>query len=360
MSLAESLEQIANHLRLGRFPNEQAVSQGVVLRILNELGWDTYNPEIVWPEYSLGGRRVDFALCFPPRKPSVFIEVKQPGKGDGADQQLFEYAFHEGVPMAVLTDGKTWSFYLPAEQGNFEERRVYKLDLIERNYHESTEKLIKYLAYDRIVNGQAIEEARKDYRDRNRRQLAQQSIPEAWKELVESEDPSLFDRLSSEVESKCGVKPDLDDVKSFLDSFNPGQAPSLSSSVVHHHYEPGPAIIRQTGHGLHQFTLRGQNRMCRNAKEVMVEVLRMFANADPEFAKRCANDPENLGRSRTYISNDPSELYPNAPHLAENHEHFHPDWVVATNLSNDAKQKVLKMACRVAGLAWGTDLKVDF
>jgi predicted type IV restriction endonuclease len=146
MALANSLEQIVNHLRLGRFPNEQAVSQGVVLRVLSELGWDTYHPETVWPEYSLGGRRVDFALCFPARKPSVFIEVKQPGKGDGADLQLFEYAFHQGVPMAVLTDGKTWSFYLPAEQGNYEERRVYKLDLVERNFQESAEKLAKYLA----------------------------------------------------------------------------------------------------------------------------------------------------------------------------------------------------------------------
>ncbi len=358
MALADSLEQIVNHLRLGRFPNEQAVSQGVVLRVLSELGWDTYHPETVWPEFALSGRRADFALCFPARKPVVFIEVKQPGKGDGADLQLFEYAFHEGVPMAVLTDGKTWSFYLPAEQGNIEERRVYKLDLVERNYSESAEKLIKYLAYERIVSGQALEEARKDYRDRNRRQLASQSIPDAWRELIESEDPSLFDRLSGEVESKCGVIPDLDDVKAFLDTLKPERPTVTRPPVSIRSVEGGAAIVRQSGNGPHQFIFRGNSRQCRNAKEVMVEVLRMFANADPSFAKRCANDPENLGRSRTYISNDPNELYPNAPHLAENHERFHPDWVVATNLSNDAKVKVLKMACRVAGASWGSDLQI--
>jgi hypothetical protein len=326
---------------------------------LSELGWDTYHPETVWPEYSLGGRRVDFALCFPARKPSVFIEVKQPGKGDGADLQLFEYAFHQGVPMAVLTDGKTWSFYLPAEQGNYEERRVYKLDLVERNFQESAEKLAKYLAYERIANGQALDDARKDYRDRNRRQLARQSIPEAWKEIIETADPSLFDRLSNEVESKCGVKPDLDDVKAFLDTLSPGRAPVIKSPIQSRPTETSEVVVRQPGQGFHQFTYRDKTRQCRNAKEVMVEVLRMFANADPTFAKRCANDSENLGRSRTYISNDPSELYPNAPHLAENHEKFHPDWVVATNLSNSAKEKVLKMACRVAEANWGTDLQIS-
>ena len=35
-------------------------------------------------------------------------------------------------PFVVLTDGETWSFYLPAEQGSYEDRRVYKLDLFER------------------------------------------------------------------------------------------------------------------------------------------------------------------------------------------------------------------------------------
>lgn len=33
----------------------------------------------------------------------------------------------------MLTDGKTWSFYLSAEQNSYEERRVYKLrDLYEQ------------------------------------------------------------------------------------------------------------------------------------------------------------------------------------------------------------------------------------
>jgi hypothetical protein len=36
----------------------------------------------------------------------VFIEVKQIGRSDGGERQLFEYAFHRGVPMTILTDGQ--------------------------------------------------------------------------------------------------------------------------------------------------------------------------------------------------------------------------------------------------------------
>ena len=72
---------------------------------------------------------MDYALCHPPREPLVMVEVKQIGQSKGADHQLFEYAFHKGVPMAVLTDGQEWHFFLPTEQGDYGERRVYKLDL---------------------------------------------------------------------------------------------------------------------------------------------------------------------------------------------------------------------------------------
>lgn len=41
MSLETTIADITARLRQGKFPNEQAVSQGIVLRCLQELGWDT-------------------------------------------------------------------------------------------------------------------------------------------------------------------------------------------------------------------------------------------------------------------------------------------------------------------------------
>ncbi len=88
--LADKLTEIRNTLQTGSLPNEASVSQGVVLPILNALGWNVFDTQKVCPEYSVGGRRVDFALCVHPRSPAVFLEVKLDGREDGGDRQLFE------------------------------------------------------------------------------------------------------------------------------------------------------------------------------------------------------------------------------------------------------------------------------
>ena len=110
MSLDKHIEKIRLSIKDGHFTNEAAVSHGIVLRLLHALSWPAFDIQIVCPEYSLRGRRVDYALCHPPGKPIAFVEVKRIGQSGGAEKQLFEYAFHEGVPLAILTDGQEWNF----------------------------------------------------------------------------------------------------------------------------------------------------------------------------------------------------------------------------------------------------------
>ena len=216
MPLDTTLADITVRLRENGFPNEQAISQGIVLRLLRELGWDTYDTAVVWPEYQTGGGRADFALCHPPSKPAIFIEVKHVGRAEGAVQQALQYAFHCGVPFVVLTDGRSWSFYLPAEQGDYDERRVYKLDLYERSPREAAETFRRYLARENVGSGKSLGAARTEYRNRNRRSQAKTAIPEAWRELVQKRDSRLLESLADAVESKVGFPPDADDVVAFL------------------------------------------------------------------------------------------------------------------------------------------------
>ncbi len=133
MQIERTIENIVHSLREGQFANEQSFSQGIVLPILRDLGWDVFNTNAVWPEYSTGEGRVEFALCAPLGKPKCFVEVKQQGKAEDGVKQALEYAFHTGAQFVTLTDGQTWSFYLPAEQGSYEDRRVFMLDLFERS-----------------------------------------------------------------------------------------------------------------------------------------------------------------------------------------------------------------------------------
>lgn len=143
--LGNHIKSIQEGIKTGCYLNQAAISQGIVLRILQAPSWPTYDVKIVFPEYPLNGRRVDFALCHPPNRPVALIEIKPPGQSGTGERQLFEYAFHKGAPFAILTDGQEWHFFLPAEPGDYGERRVYKLDIVERDAHQRSFILIDWI-----------------------------------------------------------------------------------------------------------------------------------------------------------------------------------------------------------------------
>ena len=177
MNLQEHIKEIQKAIRAGQFINEAAVSRGVVMRVLQVLNWPVFETNIVWPEYPLESLKVDYALCDPPNKPTVIIEVKNIGNLEGADSKLFEYAFRAGVPMAILTDGQEWHFYLPAGKGSISERRFYKLDILERELDETVNRFERYLAYENIRNGGAIKNAHADHDNDSKLREVERNIP---------------------------------------------------------------------------------------------------------------------------------------------------------------------------------------
>lgn len=365
MSLETTLSDITIRLRQGKFPNEQAISQGVILRVFQELGWDTWDTTVVWPEYQTGEGRADFALCHPASKPSVFTEVKQPGKAEDAVRQALEYAFHTGVPFVVLTDGRTWSFYLPAEQGSYEDRRVYKLDLYERPPAEAAEILRRYLERSKVESGEALESARKEYRSRNRRSQARAAIPEAWRELVEKGDELLVDMLTSAVESKAGVRPDADDVAEFLVGLGKSvniEAQRLIATPPANVVSPRPIAPQPPTESSRsgKLVLLGKVYVYHNAKDAMIIVLRELAKSDPAFLDRCSQHPDAQGRKRRYIARTPEDLYPDREDLRDMRETLPGGWLVATNLNNVLKKTIIRLAAEVAGLKFGKDVVVEF
>lgn len=126
--------------------------------------------------------------------------------------------------MAVLTDGATWHVYLPAMQGSYDERRVYLLDLAERDPAESAARLERYLGREAVESGEAEERAKADYKRSRQRRESVGAIPQAWANLVAGEGTRLVDLVAAEVESVSGFQPHPDDVAAFLGSLRPSSA----------------------------------------------------------------------------------------------------------------------------------------
>ena len=383
MPIKHTIADIVQKLREGGFPNEQSISQGIVLRVLIDLGWNVYDTKSVWPEYSTGEGRVDFALCAPPGNPKSFVEVKQPGKAEDGVKQALEYAFHTGAQFVTLTDGQTWSFYLPAEPGSYEDRRVFKLDLFERTEQESSETLRRYLEQESVASGEALETARKEYRNKNRRAAARQAIPAAWGEIVERGDQQLVDLLTDAVESKVGIRPDENDILNFFDGMVAEDALDLSGPqpTPKRIKKKAPVPIRPTPRKTKKSTakktrkptkkiasgstpkgsgiLHGKEFSYANAKEAMVFILSELAKADPTFLSRCYQHRGFRGKKRRYVAQRPAELYPDRPDMIDQHEVLPGGWVVGINLNNKSKMRILKLAAEVAGLTFGRDIKIQ-
>ena len=81
--------------------------------LLRGLGWDTGDPSQVLVEYRSDAGQADYALFGESPKPQVIVEAKK--LGTHLDQKVWlqgtGYCQEEGVPFAVITDGRRWEIY---------------------------------------------------------------------------------------------------------------------------------------------------------------------------------------------------------------------------------------------------------
>jgi hypothetical protein len=356
MSLNSDIEDIKSKLKSGSYQNEAAVSQGIILRLLNSLGWPIFDSLRVSPEYTIGTGRVDYALCHPPGKPIILIESKDVGSAYGGEKQLFEYAFHQGIPMAVLTDGQEWSFFLPGEQGAYHERCVYKLDLIARSTEECFRVFDRYLNYEQVISGNAITNAKNDYKDVSRQRQIEIALPEAWKVLIKEQDEILVELIADKVETLCGFKPEPDVVRKYLDSLL--QSSQLISPTGNKPHQDKSLKPSEESNDFSGFIFDGQSYQEGSAIGTMIRVFKVLSQKYPSFFERYARLPKH-GRKRRYLARNKMDLYPGRPDLCEQYsEQIASDWWVGTNYSRSTIRHAIELACEVAGIQFGSNLRL--
>ncbi|MCC6900988.1 MAG: hypothetical protein IT377_18565 [Polyangiaceae bacterium] len=366
MSIAQRIEQVRGNLRQGRLGNEQAVSQGAVLPLLDALGWPVFDTSVVVPEFPVDTGRVDYALCHPPRRAIAFIEVKHLGKLDAAgEKQLFQYAFHSGTQLVVLTDGQEWHFFVTSGAGSYHERRVHKLDILERDTQECVDRLCRYLQHERVVDGSAIRDAAADYGTAARDRQIRGALPTALQKLLADSDNQVLELLADEVEDLSGIRPELDVCADYLRAASralEGSAGASGSGSISppaaSAYERAPPAVRPVGSGPSDrigLVFRGQRQHCSSARDVVATALQLLVKEDPAFLTRFIARPH--GRKRRWVARTAQELYPGRPDLARDHSHeFVPGWYLATNYSADNLEVILRAACEVAGVEYGSEL----
>ena len=231
MTLKEHIDDIRNELEHRQFTNETAVRLGIIDPLLKELGWPTSKTQVVFPEYTVERGKVDYALCHPPATPRIFIEAKQVGKLDGAERQLFEYAVHQGVRVAILTDGRKWVFFYPSGEGTYEERKVIELDLLMGDSEKNAYCLNRYLSYKSVQTGGAFVAIEEDYRNFSRQRELAQRLPEVWHKILQKKNQMLLQTVIEDTQKVCRYTPTEEEVLAFLESLTAGSQEDFVPSI---------------------------------------------------------------------------------------------------------------------------------
>jgi hypothetical protein len=145
-------ERIRQHRRLYE-QNEMAVRRQLVEPLLQAIGWDPENPDQVVPNLSTNEGFPDYALVNH-RNPVLFVEVKNLREDVEHHQwlsQLMRYAFGEGTPYGVLTNGALWILAASFKARTRPvERIIWKVD-IETEVPKSIARKLETLNPERVT-----------------------------------------------------------------------------------------------------------------------------------------------------------------------------------------------------------------
>ena len=209
------IDELKANKKLSAF-DEASTKQAVVLRLLSFMGWDIFNVEQVYPDYSANSSNVSYALRIKNTN-KVFIEVKRVhSKLDKHQKSLVNMASREGVNLAILTNGIIWWFYLISAGGSWQRKWFFSIDLIKQKPDTFVPKLVDLLSKTKVTKGQSLKAAKSLYQ-KKRQKLAANFLPEAWNQIISQPNKIFVELLSDQTEKLCRYKVDAKSIQKFLD-----------------------------------------------------------------------------------------------------------------------------------------------
>ncbi len=163
MEIQNQFKLLAEKINLlkDKIETEESTKHAFVLPFINILGYDTFNPTEVFPEFTadLGlkkGEKVDYAI-FQDDKPILIIECKHWAENLNVhNSQLFRYFHVTKTRFSLLTNGIEYRFYTDLEEPNkMDEKPFFEFNIThlkENTLHEILKFHKTNFDVDKIVN----------------------------------------------------------------------------------------------------------------------------------------------------------------------------------------------------------------
>ena len=104
------------------------------------------------------------------------------------------------------------------------------------------------------------------------------------------------------------------------------------------------------------FILDNERFETGSAKDTLAGILKSSKNRDPDFLERLAE--KAVGRKNRLVARNPNDLYADPKRVEKSSLDLGNGWWLGHNLSTANIQKKIKTACEVAGMKFGTQLKL--
>ena len=160
-----------------------------------------------------------------------------------------------------------------------------------------------------------------------------------------------------QLKENCGIRPDLDDVRAFLQNQRLSATQELTPKPSP---LPTPRETKATtpksasrGGKIIGFVLDGRQQDCGSGNKALSDILIEFQRRDHTFMARLA--PRTIGRNRRLVAQNPNDIYENED-LKEMVRDLKNGWWMGTNISTGVIKGHIETACEVAGVAYGSEL----
>lgn len=220
------IKDIRSKLKSNAYQKEEHVRLGIIARLCQALGWDIWNPDEFYTEYTIKLKSkegsVDVVLfhsLLKDKTPAVFFEVKSVGKLSGnirdSEDQLMEYNQYNAAALTILTDGRIWRCYLSSAPGTFDQRMFSSIDLLEDEMSYIVCILRSVLSKDRFTND-AVSTAGKMLNDLKLSKVVERAKQEALKRGNEFPDLNMY-QIVHLIMKEHGHDVSIDEVKRLWD-----------------------------------------------------------------------------------------------------------------------------------------------
>ena len=373
-AFVERIKKINQNIDRGLYKDE-ADSEGIVQRILQELGWDPHSPTSVKRQYDdlPDNSRVDFALLDSMGKPIVFIEVKRLyGINKEAIKQLFEYGAKKGVPLLILTDGRKWIFHYGLGSGDYSDRQFLELNIKEDSPERLEEQFRIFLSEESVDSGQAQEAARAEHEKQQQAQeekRIERDLIAVLQDLLDNAHEGLRDLLRSKSRMLHSLRPDkmqksMQRLSKRLSAQGPSSASQQSAAAAPQ--DPLSATGRpasysganQPGQKIVGYVLNGKEHRLKSANITLKAVLDDLQARDSGLLERFKRETDT--EKRHLVDPERKKLYITAPWLIKHSRQLQNGWWLIQDKGVDVDRIIrhIKIACRLANIEYGSQLNI--